>query len=136
MKRECLLSRSYSGPPMIFNGREIIFSALANEILRELRTAFFTGDGDGQQTHHAGLCEGVLVMHLLAEGKRAELMELRGMTRDQRAARVLDFAIEHEEQIETIKPEIIARMEAAMAAMVESEQPGKPAMPAPASSPP
>jgi len=135
MKRECLLSRSYSGPPMLFAGREIIFSALANEILRELHTAFFTGDGDGTQTHHAGLCEGVMVMRLLAEGKRAEIQSLRSMTREERAAAVLDFALEHEDQIEAIKPEIIARMEAAMAAMVESEQPGKPAPPAPASSP-
>jgi hypothetical protein len=135
MKRECLLSRSYTGPPMLFAGREIFYSALVNEILRELRTAFFTGDGDGTQTHHAGLCEGIMVMHLLAEGKRAEIHALRSMTREERAAAVLDFAIEHDAEIESLKPEIIARMEAAMAAMVESEEPGKPAPPAPASSP-
>jgi hypothetical protein len=135
MKRECLLSRSYTGPPMLFAGREIFYSALVNEILRELRTAFFTGDGDGTQTHHAGLCEGILIMHLLAEGKRQEVQDHRNLAREARAAAVLDFAIEHEAEIEAIKPEIIARMEAAMASMVESEEPGKPAPPAPASSP-
>jgi hypothetical protein len=135
MKRECLLSRTYTGAPMLFAGREIFYSALVNEILRELRTAFFTGDGDGTQTHHAGLCEGIMIMHLLAEGKRKEVQEHRDLSREVRAAAVLDFAIEHEEEIESLKPEIIARMEAAMAAMVESEEPGKPAPPAPASSP-
>jgi len=69
MKRECLLSRTYTGPPMMLRGIEIVYSPLANEILRELQTAFFTGDGAGDQTHQAGLAEGLLIMWLLATAR-------------------------------------------------------------------
>lgn len=136
MKRECLLSRSYTGNPLTLDGVELAFSPLVNEILRELKTALFTGNGDGSQTHQAGLCEGVLVMYLLAKEDRTALAELRKMNREDRAARVLDFYLEHEQGIDALKPEIFARMEAAAAAIVESEDAGKPHPPAPASSPP
>jgi hypothetical protein len=115
---------------MQFRGREIHFSALANEILRELKTAFFTARGNSEQTDHGGFCEGIMVMHLLAINNMEGIKEFRRMTREQRATAVLDFALENEEEIEALKPEIISRMEAAIAAMVESETPGKqPAQP-------
>lgn len=136
MKRECLLSRAYTGNPLTLDGVELAFSPLVNEILRELKTAVFTGDGDGSQTHQAGLCEGVLVMWLLAKGDKAGIAELRAMTREQRAARVLDFYIEHEEGVDALKPEIISRLESVAAAIVESEEVGKPHLPAQDSSPP
>jgi hypothetical protein len=136
MKRECLLSRAYTGNPMTLNGVELAFSPLANEILREFKTALFTGDGDGTQTHQAGLCEGVLVMWLLAKDDRAGIAELRKMTRPERAARVLDFYLENEAGIDALKPEILARLESIAAAIVESEAGGKPRQQAPVSSPP
>jgi len=136
MKRECLLSRAYTGTPLTLAGVELAFSPLVNEIVRELKTAFFTGDGDGTQTHQAGLCEGVLVMFLLASDDRKGLAELRQMSREDRARRVLDFYLEHETGIDALKPEIIARMESVAAAIVESEAQGKPHPPAPDSSPP
>jgi|APGre2960657404_1045060.scaffolds.fasta_scaffold22532_3 hypothetical protein len=136
MKRECLLSRSYTGNPMTLDGVELFFSPLANEILRELKTALFTGEGDGTQTHQAGLCEGVLVMWLLAKEDRAGIAELRKMSREARARCVLDFYLDHEAGIDALKPEILARMESIAAAIVESEAGGKPRQPAPDSSPP
>ena len=120
----------------MLDGVELAFSPLVNEILRELNTAFFTGDGDGTQTHQAGLCEGVLVMFLLAKNDRAGLAEFRKLTREQRATRVLDFYLDHEEGIDALKPDILARMESAAAAMVESEAQGKPHPQALDSSPP
>ena len=136
MKRECLLSRAYTGIPLTLDGVELAFSPLVNEIVRELKTAFFTGDGDGTQTHQAGLCEGVLVMFLLASDDRKGLAALRQMSREDRARRVLDFYLEHEAGIDALKPEIIARMESVAAAIVESEAQGKPHPHVPDSSPP
>ncbi|MFO0201822.1 MAG: hypothetical protein ACK528_01690 [Alphaproteobacteria bacterium] len=121
---------------MTLDGVELFFSPLANEILRELKTALFTGEGDGTQTHQAGLCEGVLVMWLLAKEDRAGIAELRKMSREARARCVLDFYLDHEAGIDALKPEILARMESIAAAIVESEAGGKPRQPAPDSSPP
>jgi hypothetical protein len=135
MKRECLLSRTYTGSPMMLRGVEIVYSPLANEILREFETAFFNGDGAGDQTHQAGLNEGVLIMWLLAAGNRQEVARLRKLTRADRHREVLDFYLENEEEIDALKPEIIARMESAMAASVESETPGKSHQPLRESSP-
>jgi len=135
MKRECLLSRSYTGAPMMLRGIEIVYSPLANEILRELQTAFFTGDGAGDQTHQAGMNEGILIMWLIAVGDKAEISRLRKLPRAERHREVLDFYIENELEIDAIKPEILARMEAAMAASVESDAPGKSQQPLQASSP-
>lgn len=136
MKRECLLSKAYTGNPMMLGGVELAFSPLANEILRELKTSLFTGEGDGTQTHQAGLCEGVLVMWMLAKDDRSGIAELRKMSREQRASKVLDFYLDHESEIDALKPEILARMEAIAAAIVESEGGGKPHQQVPASSPP
>tara|TARA_R110000868_G_scaffold18475_1_gene81237 strand:+ start:750 stop:1112 length:363 start_codon:yes stop_codon:yes gene_type:complete len=110
---------------MTFNGVEIFYSALANEILREFQTAFFCGDGPGDQTHFNGICEGVLVMSLLARKDFPYIAELRTMPRDQRHSIVISFAMEHDEEIARLQPEILARVEATMASSVESVELGK-----------
>ena len=135
MKRDCLLSKSYTAGPLTFNGTEIAYSGLANEILREFKTAFFCGDGAGDQTHYSGICEGILVMFLLAQRNFSYLSDLRVMPREQRHSVVLSFAMEHEEEIARLQPEILARVEAAMAASVESAELGKSLPPVPGSSP-
>lgn len=119
---------------MTFKGVELAFSAVANEILRELKTPFFSS-GNTDHTQFHGLCEGVLVMYLIASGKRSNLAEFIRMGAEDRRREVLDFAIEHEEEIEAIKPGLIARMESAIAAQVESEAGGKSHSPVPEPSP-
>jgi hypothetical protein len=135
MKRDCLLSRTYTGGPMTFNGVDIHYSALVNEIVREFKTAFFCGDGPGDQTHFLGMAEGLMIMKLMAEGDFKTIGELRQMARPERHGIVLTFALMHEAEIERLKPELIARLEATLAATVESAEPGKCPPPAPASSP-
>jgi len=135
MKRECLLSRTYTGGPMTFAGVEICYSALANEILREFQTAFFCGDGPGDQTHYHGMCEGIMIMWLLAQNDFDRITAYRAQTRPERHADVLTFTFAHEEEINRMKPEIIARMEATVASAVESVDVGKSPPPPPDSSP-
>ena len=135
MKRDCLLSKAYTAGPLTFDGTEIAYSGLANEILREFKTSFFCGDGPGDQTHFSGIAEGIMVMLILAQRNFSYLADLRVMPREQRHSLVLSFALEHEEEIARLQPEIIARVEAAMAASVESSELGKSLPPVPVSSP-
>lgn len=125
MKRTCLLAKSYTGPPMMLAGREIIFSAIANEIIRERGNAFFAAPGPENQTEFSGMVEGILIMWLLAADDFEQIEKFRQHTPQERAAEVLTFAIRHEAWIEELKPQLIARIEAAMAAAVESEGRGK-----------
>lgn len=136
MKRECLLSRSYTGPPMMLAGVELAYAPIVNEILREFQTAFFNGDGPGDQTHHGGMCEGILIMYHIARDDKAEIHRLRQLPRAARHAAVLDFFLDHEAEITALQPAIIARMESAAAAAVESEAAGKSPLPPRVSSPP
>lgn len=126
MKRDCLLSKAYSGPPMILAGVTLFYSPLANEILRELNTAFFMGDGTGDQTMHHGVCEGVFVMFLIASSDFKRLDEIRKMDRKERHALVLSFMIEHADEMDELRDQVIERVEASIAASVESEVVGKP----------
>ena len=125
MKRTCLLSRAYTGAPMLLAGREIIYSAIANEIIREFDSAFFNGAGAGDQTDFGGMCEGLLVMWHLAENDLAAIQQLRAMDRPARARTVLDFSLLHEAEIDRIKDQLLDRIESAAAAAVESEARGK-----------
>lgn len=126
MKRDCLLSRAYSAPPMKFNGREIAYSSLVNEILRGISTPIFAGDSDGPMTQNMGFVEAIYVMAKLAEEDKEAVAAHCDKSPDARNAALLSFYIQHEDEIERLKPEILARLEAAAAAAVESETPGKP----------
>jgi hypothetical protein len=131
MKRECLLAKTYTGPPMILDGTELFYSPLANEIVREFQTAFFCGEGTGDQTAHHGLCEGILIMWLIAKNQFAEIDRLRNMSRPERHKLVLDFMLRHADVMDELKDQLIERVNAAMAAGVESEAQGKPLAQAP-----
>jgi hypothetical protein len=126
MKRECLLSQSYIGEPMIFKGIELAYSPLVNEILRSLKTAFFHGRGGNDQTEHHGICEGIMVMNMVARGEKQEIHAHINLSPDDRSKAVLAFYIDNEAEIEAIKPALVTRMESAIAASVESEGSGKP----------
>jgi hypothetical protein len=130
-----MLSRSYTGPAMVFQGVTIAYSALANEILREFQTAFFCGEGKGDQTQYHGICESILVMWNLAREQYDEIERFRQMPRTERHAEVLSFAIRYADEIESLHPQIVSRVESAMAAAVESEGAGKSQPQAHASSP-
>lgn len=124
MKRNCLLSRSYSAPPMTFNGVEIAYSALVNELMRTLKTAVFSPVDDDSMTQHLGMVECIYIMASLATDDKAAIAQHLDQTREQRNAWLVRFYLMHEDEIERLKPEIIARMESAAAASVESEAAG------------
>lgn len=124
MNRTCLLSRAYDGP-MIFNGQEIFYSPLVNEILRETKNGFFYGSGQDAQTEFLGVCEAFLVMSLCSAGRLQELQELRRTTQEMRNRTVLDFALEHAAEIERVKPQFVERVHAVLASTVEGTAPGK-----------
>jgi len=127
MKRQDLLASSYATTPMILGGVEIVYCPLANELVRLLRSRFFNaGDKAVDQTDHAGLIEGLMVMFWIAAGEKAKIWEHVDKTPDQRARAVVMFNMEHEADIETIKPLFLQRVEAMFAASVESEAEGKP----------
>ena len=126
MKRECLLSQTYTGAPMKLLGVELAYSALVNEILRSLKTAFFFERGATDQSDHHGICEGIMVMDMVARDAKDEIHAHINLAPNDRAKAVLAFYIDNEAEVEVIKPAIIARMESAIAASVESEGSGKP----------
>jgi len=123
MKRECLLSRHYTGEPMTLHGKPIFYSALVNELMRELKVAVFHGADD--QTDHSAFTECIMVMGLIADNNLARINELRSMDRAARHSEVLTFALGNEEEVERLKPQILDRLEQAKAAIVESEAGGK-----------
>ena len=110
----------------MFHGNELAYSPLVNEILRSIKTAFFHGRGGNDQTEHHGICEGIMVMDMVARDAKQEIHAHINLTPEDRAKAVLFFYIDNEAEIEVIKPAIIARMESAIAASVESEGSGKP----------
>ena len=134
MKRECLLSKAYTGAPITLDGIELAYSPLVNEILRELDTAFFTGPKEHQTDHH-GMVEGIMIMFYLAKNSRDLIHRHRTLEATERQREVVTFYLDHEEQIEAIKPLITERITAAVAAAVESEATGKSRPQPPDSSP-
>jgi hypothetical protein len=110
---------------MKFKGREIYYSALVNEILRETKNGFFYGEGNDEQTQFLGLCEAFLFMWLYSTGDREQANRLRDMTIEQRNREVLTFALENEDEIEAVKPQFVERVKSVMAANVEGTGPGK-----------
>ena len=136
MKRDCLLSKAYAAPPMTFNGTPIHYCALVNEIVRGLGTPVFSSAGNGTMTQNMGFVECIYIMQLLASGKKQDIAAHCELAEAERNTALLKFYLANEDEIERLKPEIVARLEAAAASSVESDGPGgKPLEPAPASSP-
>lgn len=115
---------------MKLGGVEIHYSALANEIIRELNCAGFCGDADGHQTYFQGVCEGILVMYLLAKDDKEAIRQMRKMTRAERCAQINDFLLDHEAEMTALVEEVMQRVAQAMAASTEGDGEGKPVAPA------
>jgi hypothetical protein len=126
MKRQDLLASSYATPSMTIGGVEIVYCPLANELVRVLKSSFFNSrDRSVDQTDHAGLVEGLMVMYWIATGEKAKVWEHVEKTRDERAVAIIRFNMDFEEDIERVKPIFLQRVEAVFAASVESEAEGK-----------
>jgi hypothetical protein len=111
---------------MTIKGVEIVYSPLANEIIRLIGSALFTGNHDNGQTHMGGLVEGIMVMYYLATGNKAAAHAMTEMRLDERNRSAVKFYLENEDEIDTLKPQILKRLESVVAASVESEDGGKP----------
>jgi len=125
MKRECLLSAAYIGTPMQMKGVELYYSPLVNEVLRTLETPFFTGAGNDVLTDHAAMCEAIMVMFLISSDKKDILRDHMAREPKERRKALTEFYLDHEEDIDRLKSELIKRMEQALASNVESEAGGK-----------
>lgn len=128
MDRKCLLTGAYADEPMTLGGKPLYYSSIANEIIRELKCAGFCDD-QPDQTHYQGMCEGIMVMFLLANGGKAEVMKLRKMSRAERHILVNDFILEHSDEIDDVMADALRRIEATLAASTEGDGPGKPELP-------
>jgi hypothetical protein len=67
-----------------------------------------------------------MVMNMVARDAKQEIHTHINLAPEDRAKAVLAFYIDNEAEIEAIKPALVARMESAIAASVESEGSGKP----------
>ena len=123
--RTCLLSVAYTGDPLTFNGREIHYSAVANEVIRELKSSLFHENGDKEQTEFHSMAEAILVMKLISSDDIDGIKTLRSVNRETRHRMVTDFILDNQSEVQRLIPEIAARMKALMAAGVESEGQGK-----------
>ncbi len=124
MKRECLLSRDYTGAPMTFKGEPIYYSAFVNEIMREFKTAIFYGADDQSDLNAISECASIMVAFATGDIDRIE--QLRAMTRQERHKEATTFAIRNSDEIDRIQPQLMERIQRAMGSQVESEVEGKP----------
>jgi hypothetical protein len=67
-----------------------------------------------------------MVMDMVARNAKQEIHAHINLPTNDRSKAVLAFYIDNEAEIEAIKPALVARMESAIAASVESEGSGKP----------
>jgi len=126
MKRENLLAATYAGPPMMFQGVEIVYSPLANEIIRLAGNALFTGDREHGQSHQGGLIEAIMIMYYIAVDKKGLAWKITEMDYKERNRQFVKFYMENEEEVDAIKPQLLKQLESYIASSVESEDGGKP----------
>lgn len=119
-KRECLLSRAWTGEPLIVGGRELALSAGRYELLRYWKNAIMA-ETVTDQTEVGALHEIAWVMWMTKD----EVKAAKRMTLEKRREAVLDFALDHEEDLLSIEDGIKDRLLSIKAASVEAETPGK-----------
>lgn len=128
-KRECLLSRAWTGAELTLGGRELALASGRFELLRYWKNAIM-GEGGGDQSEVGAMHEVAWAMYLTKD----EIKASKRMSDAERREAVLDFALEFEDELAGISDGIKDRLLSIKAAAVESELPGK-AEPALASSP-
>jgi hypothetical protein len=119
-KREDLLSRSWTGPQLEIGGKPVIMSPVRYSILEYWKNSLFDSSNTSQTSINA---MGELL--LICSATREEIKELKRMTPEQRAERVVDFMLDNEKDFSEASNGIQERLESIRASMVESESPGK-----------
>ena len=119
-KRDDLLSRAWTGAQLEIGGKPIILSAVRYAVLEYWHNRLFDETNERQ---NAMAAMGELI--LVCSATREEFKELQRLTVEERAEKVMDFLVEHEEEIDAVSQGVQDRLEAIKAAMVESESPGK-----------
>jgi hypothetical protein len=120
-KRQNLLNLTWAGPAITIAGREIILSPVRYALLSYWQNCLFT-EGDSKQNPAEGMGE----MILAAWATKDEIREIQRMTPEQRQARVMEFMLEHEDEVEAATAAIEERMKSIQASAVEPVTPGKP----------
>jgi hypothetical protein len=119
-KRECLLSKSWTGEPLTLGDRELVLSAGRFELLRYWKNAIMA-ESATDQTEIGALHEIAWVMWMTGP----EVKAAKRMTLEKRREAVLDFALDNEDELTGIEDGIKDRLMAIKAATVEAESPGK-----------
>lgn len=119
-KRNDLLSRAWTGAQLEIGGKPIILSAVRYAILEYWHNRLFDETNEDQNPIAA---MGELIM--ICSASREDFKAIQRLTAEERAAKVMDFIVEHEDQIDDVSAGVQDRLEAIKAAMVESESPGK-----------
>lgn len=119
-KREDLLSRSWTGPQLEIGGKPVIMSPVRYSILEYWKNSLFDSSNTSQTSINA---MGELL--LICSSTREEIKELKRMTPEKRAEKVVDFMLDNEKDFSEASNGIQERLESIRASMVESESPGK-----------
>ena len=119
MKRDDLLSRAWTGAPLLLNGIELRLSPGRHSLLGYWKNSFFVDNPEQSSLQAMG------ELILVCWANKDELKELQRMTDEDRAKRVIDFMLEVEDELTAIQEGIELRMQSIKAAIVESELPGK-----------
>jgi len=117
MKRQDLLTLNWTGPQLTLDGRDIILSSGAYELLRLWGNCIV----DCPLGNNYALGEASLVCY----STKDELKELRNISPEQRREIVVDFMIDHDGTIQECYEGLVLRLKSINAAAVESELPGK-----------
>jgi hypothetical protein len=120
MKRDNLLTLSWTGAPLVHNGRELVLSYGRFELLKSWGNELLS-DADTDQSRSHAMGE----IALVCCSTKDEIKELNRMTADDRKAAVTEWMIDNEEATGDLFEGIEIRIAAIKAATVESETPGK-----------
>jgi hypothetical protein len=119
-KRECLLSRAWTGPELVLDGRALALSTGRYELLRYWKNSIMA-EIENEQTQVGALHEIAWVMWLTKD----EIKAAQRMTTEKRREAVVNFALDYEDELAEIQDGIMERFRSIQAATVESDSPGK-----------
>jgi hypothetical protein len=120
MKRDDILSRAWTGEPLMLGGREITLTPVRYALLEYWKNSLFRPD---ESTQNAIAAMGELILVCYCE--KSEIKELQRMSPEERHEKVMDFILLHEDEFTSVSSGIQKRLEALQASAVESEAKGK-----------
>jgi len=127
--RNNLLEMAWTGPPLMIGGRELVLTWGRYELLGAWKNPLFhkpdPDDHDDKPNRISEPCAMGEIL-LTCSSTIEEIKQLRAMTAKERAGAVLNYMLEHEEEIGDAAIGIQQRIQSIEAAGVEIDDMGKP----------